>query len=263
MKMPSPLTSDASPAAPNESIPFFTVLGVRVHALQIDDAIRLMEGWIAERARSHYITVTGMHGVAESLDDQSLREIHNQADLVVPDGKSLVLVDLKRRVYGPELMETFCARTGAKYRHFFYGGAAGVADQLALVEQQRHGIQIAGTYSPPFRPLNSAEENELKDLILQTKPDLLWVGLSTPKQERWMHQHRPTLDVPVMAGVGAAFDLNTGRLVQAPRWMREGGLEWLFRLLVEPRRLWRRYLVQGTRFVWNILLETMGLRRFN
>jgi N-acetylglucosaminyldiphosphoundecaprenol N-acetyl-beta-D-mannosaminyltransferase len=244
--------------------PSFKVLGVRVHALQIDDTITHMKQWIAERKRSHYITVTGMHGVAESLDDPGLRDIHNQADLVVPDGKSLVWVGrlrghtLKRRVYGPELMETFCARTGAEYRHFFYGGAAGVAGQLASVEQERHGIQVAGSYSPPFRPLNTREEQELKDLIDRTKPDILWVGLSTPKQERWMHQHRFTLDVPVMAGVGAAFDLNTGRLVQAPGWMREGGLEWLFRLLAEPRRLWRRYLVQGPRFVWNVLREQFG-----
>lgn len=261
--------SEASPGAPQEITPCFKVLGVRVHALQIEDAIARMERWIAERARAHYITVTGMHGVTECLDDQKLRDIHNEADLVVPDGKSLVLVgrlrghDLKRRVYGPELMETFCGRTGSKYRHFFYGGAAGVAEHLALVERERHGIQIAGTYSPPFRPLNAEEEKELKDLIERTKPDILWVGLSTPKQEAWMYEHRLTLPVPVMAGVGAAFDLNTGRLVQAPRWMREGGLEWLFRLLVEPRRLWRRYLVQGARFIWNVLLEFIGVRRFN
>jgi N-acetylglucosaminyldiphosphoundecaprenol N-acetyl-beta-D-mannosaminyltransferase len=249
-------------------VPSFTVLGVQVNALQIDDAISLMERWIAERQGPRYITFTGMHGVAESLDDRELRDIHNQAGLVVPDGKSLVWVGrlhgypLKRRVYGPELMETFCARTGPKYRHFFYGGAAGVAAQLASVEQQRHGIRIAGSYSPPFRPLNAAEENELKALVDRTQPDLLWVGLSTPKQERWMHQHRLVLDIPVMAGVGAAFDFNTGRLVQAPGWMREAGLEWLFRLLVEPKRLWRRYLLQGPRFVWNVLLELAGLRRF-
>jgi len=244
--------------------PSFQVLGVRVHAIQIDETIGRMKQWIAERERAHYITVTGMHGVTESLDDPKLREIHNQADLVVPDGKSLVWVgrlhghDLKRRVYGPELMETFCARTGGEYRHFFYGGAAGVAAQLASEEHRRHGIQVAGVYSPPFRPLSEEEEEELKDLIERTKPDILWVGLGTPKQERWMHQHRLTLEVPVMAGVGAAFDLNTGRLAQAPRWMRDGGLEWLFRLLAEPRRLWKRYLVQGPRFVWNVLLELTG-----
>jgi N-acetylglucosaminyldiphosphoundecaprenol N-acetyl-beta-D-mannosaminyltransferase len=266
MKMQSPPTSDAGSGTEVRS---FKVLGVRVQVLQIEETIGIMEGWIAERARSHYITLTGMHGVSECLEDPKLRDIHNAADLVVPDGKSLVLVgrlyghDLKRRVYGPELMETFCTETGARYRHFFYGGAAGVAEQLAKVEQERHGIQIAGTYSPPFRPLNATEEKELKALIEQTKPDVLWVGLSTPKQERWMYDHRLTLDVPVMAGVGAAFDLNTGRLVQAPHWMRENGLEWLFRLLAEPKRLWKRYLVQGPRFVWNVFLELTGVRRFN
>jgi N-acetylglucosaminyldiphosphoundecaprenol N-acetyl-beta-D-mannosaminyltransferase len=244
--------------------PSFTVLGVRVHALQIDDTIARMKEWIAERTRSHYITVTGMHGVTESLDDPQLRQIHNRADLVVPDGKSLVWVGrlrghaLQRRVYGPELLETFCAQTGSEYRHFFYGGAPGVAAQLAFLEHQRHGIQVAGVYSPPFRPLTPDEERELKDLIDRAKPDVLWVGLGTPKQERWMYQHRLTLNVPVMAGVGAAFDLNTGRLAQAPRWMRESGLEWLFRLLAEPQRLWKRYLVQGSRFVWHVLREFAG-----
>ncbi len=240
-----------------------------MNAIQIPDVIACMEGWIAERAKTHYITVTGMHGVSESLDDPKLRHIHNAAALVVPDGKSLVWVGrlrghaLKRRVYGPELLEDFCAATGARYRHFFYGGAPGVAGQLAATEQQRHGIQIAGTYTPPFRPLTPAEEQDVKALVEATRPDVLWVGLSTPKQERWMYDHHDSLAVPVMAGVGAAFDLNIGKLVQAPRWMREHGLEWLFRLAVEPRRLWRRYLLQGSHFVWNVILESLGIRKFD
>ena len=249
-------------------IPSFQVLGVRVNAIQIPDVIAQAERWIAERNSTRFITFTGMHGVSEALDDPALRDIHNAADLVVPDGKSLVWVgrlhgkQMKRRVYGPEFMEAFCAATGPLYRHFFYGGAEGVAQALARVEKERHGIQIAGVYTPPFRPLTGAEEQEIKALVECTRPDILWVGLSTPKQERWMFAHRHSLDVPVMCGVGAAFDLNTGRLTQAPGWMREHGLEWLFRLLVEPKRLWRRYLLKGSRFVWNVALESLGLKKF-
>ncbi len=246
----------------------FRVLGVRVHAVQIPEVIDRMEAWIASRARGCYIAVTGMHGVSESLEDPKLREILNTADLVVPDGMSLVWVGrlrgcrLQRRVYGPELMETFCARTGSRYRHFFYGGGPGVAERIAAAERDRNGIVIAGTYTPPFRPLTPDEEAEVAALVEASKADVLWVGLSTPKQERWMYEHRNSLNVPVMAGVGAAFDLNSGTLVQAPRWMRENGLEWLFRLLAEPKRLWRRYLIKGSRFVWNVALETFGLKRF-
>lgn len=245
----------------------FQVLGVCVNAVQIPDTIEIIESWIRTRGRSRYVAVTGMHGVSEAQRDPLFKNALDDADLVVPDGMPLVWLGrlrgfarLKRRVYGPELMETFCRETGTKYRHFFYGGAPGVADMLAKVEQQRYGIQIAGTYCPPFRPLTAEEEVEVQSIINQAAPDVLWIGLSTPKQETWMHRYRDKLDVPVMLGVGAAFDLNTGRLKQAPGWMRENGLEWFFRFLAEPRRLWRRYILNGSGFVWNVLLEMLGLR---
>lgn len=244
------------------AIPSYRVLGVRVDGVQIPDAIRILESWIRERGPARYVAVTGMHGVSEAREKQKFREVLDAADLVVADGMPLVWLgrfqghmQMKRRVYGPELMETFCRETGSKYRHFFYGGAPGVADHLAQVEHERHGIQIAGTYCPPFRPLTEEEESEVQGLVAATKPDVLWVGLSTPKQEQWMFAHRHTLHVPVMLGVGAAFDLNTGRLTQAPKWMRENGLEWLFRLGAEPKRLWQRYIVNGSKFVWAVGIE--------
>jgi len=248
-------------------IPEFRVLGVPVNAVQIPQVIAWMEQCIHERGRARYVAVTGMHGVTESRQDPEFSTMLKEADLVVPDGMPLVWLGrlrgfshLARRVYGPELMETFCRETGGKYRHFFYGGAPGVADHLAQVEQERHGIRIAGTYCPPFRPLSEEEDRAVIARIHQASPDVVWVGLSTPKQERWMYEHRDKLSVPLMLGVGAAFDLNTGRLKQAPAWMRERGLEWLFRLMAEPKRLWRRYLVQGSRFVWHVLLELAALR---
>jgi N-acetylglucosaminyldiphosphoundecaprenol N-acetyl-beta-D-mannosaminyltransferase len=244
-------------------------LGVRVNALQIPEVIAIAEHWIQCRGPSQYIAVTGMHGMAEASEDPQFRHVLNEAGLVVPDGMPLVWLaryhgyHLERRVYGPELMMTFCQMTVHKgYRHFFYGGAEGVAQGLACTLKQRFpALAIAGTYTPPFRPLTAEEEAEVENLVSQAKPDILWVGLSTPKQEKWMFAHRH-LSVPVMVGVGAAFDLNTGRVRQAPRWMREHGLEWLFRLSVEPRRLWRRYLIQGSKFLFYVLAEVSGLRKF-
>jgi len=251
------------------TIPNYQVLGVRVDAVQIPDAIKVLESWIEERGPARYVAVTGMHGVSVSREDAEFARILGDAGLVVADGMPLVWLGrwqgfkhMRRRVYGPELMETFCRETGSRYRHFFYGGAPGVADALAQAEHERYGIRIAGTYCPPFRALTEAEEKEVQNLIEKTRPDVLWVGLSTPKQERWMHAHRNTLQVPVMLGVGAAFDLNTGRLKQAPVWMRENGLEWLFRLCAEPKRLWQRYIVNGSKFAWAVCIEHLLPRIF-
>jgi N-acetylglucosaminyldiphosphoundecaprenol N-acetyl-beta-D-mannosaminyltransferase len=246
----------------------FKVLGVHVDAVQIPDVVARMEHWIQQQTLGHFIAVTGMHGVTEAQHDNAFKMILNSAHLVVPDGTPLVWLGchagfpLKRRVYGPELMETFCRETRARYRHFFYGGASGVPEQLAGMLRQRYDIQIAGTYSPPFRPLTQEEEKQVVRMIWESGADVLWVGLSTPKQERWMHQYCQRLNVPVLAGVGAAFDLVTRRVKQAPPWMQENGLEWLFRLSREPKRLWRRYLVYGSEFVWNVTLELSRMKKF-
>jgi N-acetylglucosaminyldiphosphoundecaprenol N-acetyl-beta-D-mannosaminyltransferase len=249
--------------------PEFRVLGVRVHAVQIPDVIAQMECWISEGQRCHFIAVTGMHGVTEAQHDPCFKEILNSADLVVPDGMPLVWLGrrhghrLRRRVYGPELMQTFCRRTGPEYRQFFYGGTPSVLGLLSTLMESKYNTNVVGSYSPPFRPLSKDEDEKIVALIHAAKPDVLWIGLSTPKQERWMHEHRPKLQVPVVVGVGAAFDLNSGRTRQAPSWMRERGLEWSFRLFQEPRRLWRRYLIYGSEFVWNVVSELLSLRRFD
>ncbi len=246
--------------------PSFRVLGVRVNAVQIPDVIRQMRAWIEARGAARYVAVTGMHGVSEAQRDASFRWVLESADLVVPDGMPLVWLGrrrgfrLARRVYGPELLATFMRETGPAYRHFFYGGAPGVAEKLAERCRRQYGIRVAGIYYPPFRPLSAEEDEAAVRAINQAHADVVWVGLSTPKQEIWMYAHRDRLNVPLLLGVGAAFDLNAGTLRQAPAWMREHGLEWLFRLLMEPRRLWRRYLVNGSGFVGLVLLEMAGLK---
>ncbi len=259
--MPMTIPQTAAPQS-------FKVLGVRVDAVQIPDVISRMTQWIEERRVGSYIAVTGMHGVMEAQRNLEFKHILSRARLVVADGMPLVWVGkvhrlaMDRRVYGPELMETFCDVTGDRYSHFFYGGVPGVAYRLGEIFNQRFGIRVAGSYSPPFRHLTPREEQELMALLRHCKPDILWVGLSTPKQEAWMAEYSERTEVPVLVGVGAAFDFFTGRVRQAPLWMREHGLEWLFRLVTEPRRLWRRYLIYGSRFVWNVALELTGIKRF-
>jgi N-acetylglucosaminyldiphosphoundecaprenol N-acetyl-beta-D-mannosaminyltransferase len=256
---PFPPASHEKPRAPG-----FEVLGIRVDAVQMVDAIERLRAWMdVPDGVTRYVAVTGMHGVAESQDDPYVRKVLNAADLIVPDGMPLVWAGrfcgypLKRRVCGSELMATFCQATGNAHRHFFYGGAPGVAEKLALTLQERYGIQVAGTYAPPFRPLNAAEEEELESLVAERAPDVFWVGLSTPKQEKWMYEHRSKLKVPVMLGVGAAFDMNSGNLRRAPEWIGNLGMEWLFRLVCEPRRLWKRYLVTIPKAMWFVCFELL------
>ena len=244
------------------------VLGVRVSALTMADALEIIDGWIAARARS-YVCVTGVHGVMECQGDPELLRIHNEAGLVTPDGMPLVWLGRRRgnprteRVYGPDLMLAACARslvTG--YRHFFYGGAEGVPELLAERLCRRYpGVRVCGTYSPPFRPLTDEEEAEVAERIDAARPDIVWVGLSTPKQERWMAAQRGRLEAPVLIGVGAAFDFHAGLKSQAPRWMQRSGLEWLHRLASEPRRLGPRYLVNNPRFIGRLVGEAAVLRR--
>jgi len=231
--------------------------------------IEIVEQWIARRDACRFIAVTGMHGVMEAQHHPAFKNILNTADLVVPDGMPLVWAGrlagrrLDRRVYGPELMMTFCTETAARgYRHFFYGGMPGVAERLSEVLREKIvGLQVVGTYAPPFRALTEEEDQQVVQMIGYARPDVLWVGLSTPKQEYWMHEHRHKLNVPALVGVGAAFDIHSGAAKQAPEWMRENGLEWLFRLLSEPRRLWKRYLVLGSEFIVRMGLDMIRNRR--
>jgi len=248
--------------------PCFQVLGIRIDAVQISETIEQLCSWIDNRQPStRFVAVTGLHGIAESQRDGHFREVLRAADLVVPDGMPLVYLGRfkghrhQTRVCGVDLMEDFCRETGNAYRHFFYGGGPGVAQRLAQALQKKHGVRIAGTYCPPFRPLTEAEEEDVASSVAAASPDILWVGLSTPKQEKWMYEHRLKMRVPAMLGVGAAFDIHSGKLSRAPLWMRENGLEWLYRLALEPRRLWTRYLLTIPKVAWLVCLELLPYPR--
>ncbi len=246
------------------------VLGVQVSAVNMALALRQIQSWIDLR-QCNYVCITGVHGVMESQADEALKRIHNAAGMVTPDGMPMVWINKLRgnshvgRVYGPDLMLEVCKLGLEKgHKHFFYGGGEGVASLLAEKLQQRFpGIEIAGVYTPPFRPLSEGEDRDVVQTINRSGADIVWVGLSTPKQEHWMSRHLGRLHAPVMIGVGAAFDFHAGLKAQAPRWMQKSGLEWFYRLLSEPRRLWKRYLINNPRFCWYFLLQTLGARDFS
>jgi N-acetylglucosaminyldiphosphoundecaprenol N-acetyl-beta-D-mannosaminyltransferase len=250
-------------------VPQVHILGVGISAINMEMALQTIAGWLARR-EPHYICVTGVHGVMESQRDVELRRIHNAAGLVTPDGMPLVWTSRAlgfrhvQRVYGPDLMLAVCERSALwECRHFLYGGAPGVAVKLASRLQGRFpGLTIAGTYCPPFHPLTPEEDLMVVEQINAAQPDIVWVGLSTPKQERWMATHVQRVRAPVLIGVGAAFDFLSGVKKQAPPWMQHSGLEWLFRLVQEPRRLWRRYLINNPCFVWLLLLAVLGQKRY-
>lgn len=245
------------------------ILGVGISAINMDTALESIAGWIARR-EPHYVCVTPVHSVMECQNNPELLRVFNDSGLTTPDGMPLVWLCRYKgyhnvsRVYGPDLMLALCEHSVVQgYRHFFYGGAEGVPEQLAKNLRERFpGLLVAGTYSPPFHPLMPDEDAQVVRMINETKPDIVWVGLGSPKQERWMATHLERLRVPVLIGVGAAFDFHAGRKKQAPYWMQQIGLEWLFRLLAEPQRLWKRYVLNNPSFVALVLLQAIGLRRY-
>ena len=246
------------------------VLGVGVSVLDQDRARDFLFDTIRQGKRG-YVTVTGVHGVSEAQKDEALREIFNRALLVTPDGMPMVWMGkLQReksiqRVYGPDLMLNLCEHSpAAGFRHFLYGGVPGVAEDLRRKLQTRFpGLEVVGTYTPPFRRLNDHELSDLQQMVRGTRPDFFWVGLSTPKQERFMAQHLGILpEAKILIGVGAAFDLLTGRVRQAPPSMQRLGLEWVFRLSQEPKRLWKRYLINNPLFVARAAAQLLGLRNY-
>jgi N-acetylglucosaminyldiphosphoundecaprenol N-acetyl-beta-D-mannosaminyltransferase len=230
------------------------------------DVIQLIERWITLEARHpkpHQIIVSGFHGIWEAYQDPDLKTVFNSADAWIPDGIAPVfLARLKGfrhmdRTPGAELMKAFFQIADKKgYRSFFYGDTdktlAGLKKKL---RSDYPGHQIAGTYSPPFRPLTDREDEDIIRMINDARPDILWVALGLPKQERWIYERKDRLKVPVVIGVGAAFAFISGDVKRVPKWIGENGLEWLWRFIQEPKKLWRRDLIDGPRFLWSVLLE--------
>ena len=245
-----------------------SILGVDVSAITMDDAIAAFESWIRD-GTPDYACITGVHGLMESRRDPALQAIHNRAGLVTPDGMPLVWMShllghpRVRRVYGPDLMRAMSATSARRgYRNYYYGGGPGTAEHLAAVLTSTHpGLTVAGTLSPPFRPLTYEEDEAIVQEINAARPDIVWVGLSTPKQERWMAAHVGRLTAPVLVGVGAAFDFLSGEKPQAPLWMQRNGLEWLYRAASEPRRLGWRYVRNNPAFAVQALRQLASLRR--
>jgi len=245
------------------------VLGVGLSVINLQLAREAVGRALAQKSKG-YICVTGVHGVMEAQQDPEFKAILNRALLCTPDGVPMVWAGKLNgfteidRVYGPDLLLTICAwseKSGC--RHFFLGGAEGVAETLVKKLRDKFpGLIVAGTYTPPFRALNVGEELNLREQVRSARPDLIWVGLSTPKQERFMAEFLPKLETTLMVGVGAAFDFHSGRVKQAPRWMQRRGLEWFYRLCQEPRRLARRYLRNNPRFVWRFCGQLLGITKY-
>jgi N-acetylglucosaminyldiphosphoundecaprenol N-acetyl-beta-D-mannosaminyltransferase len=245
------------------------LLGVPLAILDYDGAMDAMDALVAER-RAGYVCAAPVHAVMVAQEEAEMRAAMRRATLVVPDGMPLVWAlkrlgePLEARVYGPELMRRYCDRCAERgHRVWLYGGRDQQAlDELAGSLRRRHpGIELVGGYSPPFRQLTEDEEQAVVERINDDRPDVLWSGIGVPKQEKWMARMRPRLEVPVMCGVGAAFDFHAGRVPQAPGWMQERGLEWVYRVAQEPRRLLPRYLYYNPRFVTAFLRQLARERR--
>jgi N-acetylglucosaminyldiphosphoundecaprenol N-acetyl-beta-D-mannosaminyltransferase len=243
------------------------VLGVKVSAINMSRAVDTADRWV-KAGQPGYICVTGVHGVMEAQKNCEFREILNRAMMNTPDGMPMSWVGRLQgfgdmdRVFGPDFMSAMCHLSLKRgFRHFLYGGKPGVAEKLKqALEKKFPGLQVVGTYTPPFRELNAAEEDALLAQVCNSRPHILWVGMSTPKQERFMAQYVDRLQVPLLVGVGAAFDYHTGLIRDCSPWIKRAGLQWLHRLAQDPKRLWRRYLRNNPRFVWNIALQLLKLR---
>jgi N-acetylglucosaminyldiphosphoundecaprenol N-acetyl-beta-D-mannosaminyltransferase len=244
------------------------VLGVGVSAVDMDQALAQIDQWIATGER-HYVCLGTVHGIMTCRRSEEQRRIFNAAGMVTPDGMPLVWLGRAghphvTRVYGPDLMLASFARSAASgQRHFLYGGGPGVGEKLAARLRDHYpGAKVAGTREPPFAPIEELATPAEAARVNAARPDVVWVGIGSPKQEQWMARMRPLLEAPVLIGVGAAFDFHSGTVPQAPLWMQRRGLEWLFRLGSDPRRLWRRYLIDNPWFLWSIALQRLGLGHY-
>ncbi|MEJ7788555.1 MAG: WecB/TagA/CpsF family glycosyltransferase [Thermoleophilaceae bacterium] len=242
---------------PGASVPRRDILGIPMALTDYEGAMDVMDEMVEQRHRG-WVCAASAHSVVAALDDAVMYQALTEATITVPDGMPIVWAanalgeHLPDRVYGPELMHRYCKRSAEMgHRVWLYGGCdQGALAQLALNLRRNHpGLRIVGGYSPPYRSLSEEEDEEIGRQINDARPDVLWVGIGVPKQERWMMRMRDRVNVPVMCAVGAAFDFHAGLVSQAPSWMQERGLEWTYRIAQEPRRLLPRYLNANPRFM--------------
>jgi len=248
-------------------IPRVDVLGVKISAINMSIALEEIERWISSQERA-YICLTPAHSIMDCYTNPDLYPLFNGSNMTTPDGMSIVwLLKLRgysyvERVTGSDLMDAtmrYSAQRG--WKHYFYGGQEGIPEKLTKHFLCRYpDLKIVGAYSPPFRPLTPEEDEDVVARIHQAKPDIIWVGISSPKQEIWMASHVDILDVPILIGVGAAFDFLSGKKKRAPLWMQKTGLEWLFRFITEPKRLWPRYRMYPW-FSVLALAQMLGFRK--
>lgn len=248
---------------PAPHIPKQRILDVGVSTTSYDQLVNRCADWIAESRAARggplarYMCFLSVHGLITARDNAEVRRILNAADVVAPDGMPVVWAlrsfgfKHQTRVYGPTAMIRLCESAETLgHRVFLYGGTdRSLAELRGRLLARFPALDIVGAFSPPFRPLTAEEDRTVVSLIRESNADLVFVGISTPKQERWMDEHRELLPGLILAGVGAAFDFHAGRVRQAPAWMQRRGLEWMFRLSMEPARLWKRYLLVTPRFL--------------
>jgi N-acetylglucosaminyldiphosphoundecaprenol N-acetyl-beta-D-mannosaminyltransferase len=252
------------------SVQRIRMLGTPVDILSMESLLTIMERWIHEQDRAHWIACTNHHGLMEALRDNSFRQVLESAALSIPDGYRLMKIARRRglaaqQLTAPDLMDRFCELARHRgYSSYFYGDTEETLGKLVESLTSKYpGLKIAGTLSPPFRPLSPNEEALLIERVNQARPDVLWVGLGLPKQERWIARNLERLHVPVIAAVGATFKFHSGMVSRAPGWMVRNGYEWVWRIAHEPRRLFRRVVMLGPPFLWNVALEQYGFKTFD
>jgi N-acetylglucosaminyldiphosphoundecaprenol N-acetyl-beta-D-mannosaminyltransferase len=253
------------------SAPCARILGVPVHVIDLHEVVNQMDQWLQQRNGRRWIAVTGSHGIMEGFKHPDFKQILESADLSVPDGKWAARAAAKRlslppkQVRGADLMLAFSALAHQRgYRSYFFGDTEEVLEGLtARLQGQFPGLPLAGAYSPPFRPLSAAENERVIDRVNEAKPDVLWVLLGLPKQEKWIFANRPKLNAPIVVAAGAAAKFVSGSIAPAPKWISAHGFEWLWRLMREPRRCWHRSMVYGPQFAFHTTLELVGVRRYD
>ena len=259
------------PLASAATVPWARVLRVPVHVINLHDVVRQMDGWIQRGDSQRWIAVTSSHGIMEGFKHPEFKQILESATFSVPDGKwtaraAAAHLSLEpQQVRGADLMLAFCALANQRgYSNYFLGDTGEVLERLtSRLRSQFPRLRIAGAYSPPFRTLSTEENDQIVNSINEAKPHVLWVCLGLPKQETWIFANRQKLGVPIVVAAGAAAKFVSGSVTPAPAWIREHGFEWLWRLIREPRRCWRRSMLYGPEFAFYTILELSGIRRYD